>query len=226
MKLRYRCLVLDHDDTVVNSTASIHHPCFQAYLNQVRPGATISLTDYLLANFSPGFPEMCRQRYRLSEEELTQELAFWKRYVAQHTPIAYPGIAALLQQYCAAGGIICVVSHSLSAYILRDYAANGLPAPELVFGWDAPPQQRKPYPYPLLEIMRRLCLTPAQLLMVDDAKPGYTMARSCGVDFAAAGWAYDLAPISDFMQQHCDYYLPSIDALAQLLLTEPDVPQH
>ena len=24
--MRYRCLILDHDDTVVNSTATIHYP--------------------------------------------------------------------------------------------------------------------------------------------------------------------------------------------------------
>ncbi len=41
MSLRYRCLVLDHDDTVVDSTATIHHPCFQAFLDEVRPGARI-----------------------------------------------------------------------------------------------------------------------------------------------------------------------------------------
>ena len=26
--LKYRCLVLDHDDTTVDSTATVHYPCF------------------------------------------------------------------------------------------------------------------------------------------------------------------------------------------------------
>ena len=26
--MRYKCLVLDHDDTLVNSTATMHFPCF------------------------------------------------------------------------------------------------------------------------------------------------------------------------------------------------------
>ena len=30
--MKYKCLVFDHDDTVVNSTATIHHPCFAEYL--------------------------------------------------------------------------------------------------------------------------------------------------------------------------------------------------
>ena len=39
--MRYKCLVLDHDDTtVVNSTATIHYPCFCEFLKEVRPQAT------------------------------------------------------------------------------------------------------------------------------------------------------------------------------------------
>lgn len=59
MSLRYRCLVLDHDDTVVDSTATIHHPCFQAFLDEVRPGARIDLETYLLENFTGSFPALC-----------------------------------------------------------------------------------------------------------------------------------------------------------------------
>ena len=28
--MKYRCLIVDHDDTVVNSTATVHFPCFRA----------------------------------------------------------------------------------------------------------------------------------------------------------------------------------------------------
>ena len=43
--MKYKCLVFDHDDTVVNSTATIHHPCFQAFLNDFYPGERMSLND-------------------------------------------------------------------------------------------------------------------------------------------------------------------------------------
>ena len=52
--LKYPCLVLDHDDTVVNSTAVIHFPSFQAYLDRVRPGVTYTLEEYFRKNFDPG----------------------------------------------------------------------------------------------------------------------------------------------------------------------------
>ena len=55
--MRYKCLVLDHDDTVVNSTATIHYPCFCEFLKEVRPQAThYTLEDYFRWNF---------ERYRI-----------------------------------------------------------------------------------------------------------------------------------------------------------------
>ena len=57
--MRYKCLVFDHDDTVVNSTATIHHPCFEQYLRLRYPGRHCTLEEYFLKNFDPGFMQMC-----------------------------------------------------------------------------------------------------------------------------------------------------------------------
>ena len=40
--MKFPCLVLDHDDTVVNSTATVHYPCFAEYTAKFfpRPSAT------------------------------------------------------------------------------------------------------------------------------------------------------------------------------------------
>ena len=65
--------------------------------------------------------------------------------------------------------------------------------------------------------MERYSLSPSEILVVDDLKPGYDMARAAGVDFAAAGWAYDVPEIEDFMRENCDYYLKSVSDLALLL---------
>jgi phosphoglycolate phosphatase/pyrophosphatase PpaX len=89
--------------------------------------------------------------------------------------------------------------------------------PTLVYGWELPAEQRKPAPYPLLDIMNRLSLEPSDILVVDDLKPGYDMARAAGCDFAAAGWAYDGPEIEAFMRANCDYYLPTVDSLRELL---------
>ena len=215
--MKYRCLVFDHDDTVVNSTATIHHPCFEAYLQRYYPGRSCTLEDYFIKNFSPGFMPMCRAEYGMSDEDLAQEGLFWREWVKDHIPAAYPGIREIMERQRAEGGLLCVISHSYEDNIRRDYAANGLPAPDLVFGWEQPLERRKPYPWPLEEILRRYALSPSELLMIDDLKPGYDMATACGVDFAAVGWANDIPAIERFMRQNCQNYFKTVAELAAFL---------
>ena len=215
--MRYKCLVFDHDDTVVNSTATIHHPSFLKYLAQYRPGRTCSLEKYFLRNFEPGFIPMCREDYDMTDADLDIEVRFWQEYVEEHIPAAYAGIREIMLRQKAEGGLICVASHSLEKNIRRDYAANDLPQPDLVFGWDLPMEQRKPNPFALEEIMRIYGLKPEELLMIDDLKPGYDMAVRCGVDFAAVGWANDIEEIERFMRQNSRYYFKTVEELDKFL---------
>lgn len=219
--MRYRCLVLDHDDTVMDSTEALHYPAFLDAMVKMRPGKeNMTLQEYFLMNFRPGFLEYCRDELHFSEEEMEEEYAIWQSWVQRIVPKAYPGMKKLIQRYAAAGGIICVVSHSVDVNIRRDYRENGLPEPELVYGWERPAEERKPSPFPLMQIMEKLHLKPEEMLMVDDLKPGFDMAKKCGVDFAAAGWAYDVPEITDYMQRHCDWYFDTPEALEKFLFEE------
>ena len=218
--MRYKCLVFDHDDTVVNSTATIHHPCFVQFLSEYYPGESITLEDYFLLNFDPGFVPMCRERYGMTDEQLAFEARYWQDYVRSHIPQAYPGIREIMEAQKAAGGLVCAVSHSFDYNIRRDWAANSLPEPDAVFGWERPERERKPHPFPLEEIMRRFDLHPAELLMIDDLKPGYDMARACGVDFAAVGWSNDIPAIEDFMRGSCRWYFKTVEELNAFLKEE------
>ena len=216
--MRYKCLVLDHDDTMVNSTATIHYPCFCEFLKEVRPQAKhYSLEDYFRKNFDPGIIPFFTEEIGLSPLELDYEFRFWQNYVKNRTPQAYAGMREILERHKASGGIIAVVSHSVKDAIVRDYAANNLPAPDAVFGWDLPPEQRKPEPWALYQIMKQFSLEARDLLMLDDLKPGYDMARTAGVTFAAAGWAYDVPEIESFMRKNCDYYFKSVRAFGEFL---------
>lgn len=215
--MKYKCLVFDHDDTVVNSTATIHHPCFQKYLDLRYPGRTCSLEEYFLKNFDPGFIPMCREEYGMDDEALADETSFWQAYVKEHVPDAYPGIKEIMERQKAEGGLLCVVSHSFEYNILRDFAANGLPEPDAVYGWGLPLEKRKPSPFPLLDIMEKFSLEPSEMLVIDDLKPGYVMAKACGVDFAAVGWSNDIPAMESFMRSNCDLYFKSISALNEFL---------
>ena len=215
--MKYACLVLDHDDTVVNSTATIHFPAFMQAMEVLRPGFTMTLEEYFIYNFDPGFTALCEDILHFTPEETEYQSRNWERYVASHIPSVYEGIAPILHRFQQEGGHICVVSHSLKENILRDYEAGGLPRPELVFGWDLPPEHRKPYPWPLEQIMKALSLGPEELLMVDDLKPGKDMADACGVPFAAACWAHHIPSILQYMKENCSCCLSSTKELGEML---------
>ena len=106
--MRYECLVFDHDDTVVNSTATIHWPSFTAFLERYFPGRSCTLEHYFLKNFDPGFLAMCREEYGMSDADLEREVGFWRDYVRTRVPTAYPGIRQIMERQRAAGGRICV----------------------------------------------------------------------------------------------------------------------
>ena len=217
--MKYKCLVLDHDDTVVNSSASIHYPSFVEYLKIARPSLADKYTveEYFEKNFHPGILELFTDEIGLSEEELKEEEAFWREYVKNHIPSAYPGIAEIISDFKSLGGIVVVDSHSLTENIIRDYKSNGLPLPDYIYGWDIPKEMRKPAPGTLFDLMERFDLKPEEILVVDDLKPGYDMAKAAGVDIAAAGWAHNVKGIRDFMMANCEYFCCSVEELRKIV---------
>lgn len=217
--LKYKCLVLDHDDTVVRSSTEMGYPSFCETLAKLRPDVKLTLDEFLLFCFEPGFPGYCQDVLGFSEAEMDIESELWRAYINKNMPPFFAGMADLIRRYKAKGGILCVASHSHSETILRDYREQCGLEPDCIFGWDLEPSQRKPNPYPLLEIMRRYRLQPDELLMVDDLKPGLDMATLCGVPFACAGWSHALPRIASFMKENCSLYLKDIDALEALLFT-------
>ena len=144
--IKYKCLVLDHDDTVVNSTATIHYPCFVEYLEKFYPRLAKSYTveSYFVKNFHPGITSLLVDEVGLNAEELLHEEAYWSEYVKGHIPTVYEGICEIISDFRAEGGIIAVDSHSYSEYIVRDWKHNDLPDPDIIYGWDIPTNMRKP----------------------------------------------------------------------------------
>lgn len=218
----YACLVLDHDDTAVNSTPEIGYPSFTETLRAIRPDVRMTRSEFQRACFDPGFHALCRDVLHFSDAEMEEEGRAWNAYVSAHMPAFFPGMPELVRRYTAAGGTLCVVSHSYSETIRRDYLAQCGVAPELVFGWELPKQQRKPSAYPLNEIMRRLSFKPSEILVVDDLATGLEMARSADTDFACAGWvwAHELPEAAARMRAQSSMYLERVGDLARLLFPE------
>lgn len=215
--MQYKCLVLDHDDTAVKSTPDIHYPSFVKALKSLRPEIELSLNDFVNYCFSPGFTGLCRDILKFNDREQEIQYKIWKDYLYENAPDFYPGFPELIKGYKRAGGIICVVSHSESSHIIRDYTSHCGFEPDLIFGWELDEDKRKPNPYAIVETMKTYDLSNREILVVDDSKPGLMMARSCNVDFAAAGWSHALPRIENYMRMNSDYYFSTVDEFSEFI---------
>ena len=216
--LKYPCLVLDHDDTVVQSEKTIGYPFFCEILRDFRPGCHISFYDYVMDCCHYGFAEMCRRRFQFTEKELKDEYLGWMEHVRTNIPPVFPGMDEVIRRQKENGGLICVVSHSSIENITRDYGLYFNTQPDDIFGWDLPEEKRKPNLYPLQEIMRRYNLSAKEILVVDDMKLAWQMAHPLGVPIGFAAWGKTEFPeISEEMRRLCDYSFDSTKDLAKFL---------
>lgn len=218
----YKCLILDHDDTAVNSTATIHYPAHLEVLEELRPGTSaVSLRGWFEKNFEPGIMEYMTDELGFSETEIRREYEIWRNFTTQRTPDFYPGFLEILYRFKERGGIVTVVSHSEKDLILRDYMAAESKhkiVPELIFGWDFDESKRKPHPWPVFQILETFSLRPEEALILDDLRPGVLMSRASGVEIAAAGWGHDLPLIEKYMKKHCVAYFSNVEEFGNFIL--------
>ena len=216
--LKYRCLVLDHDDTVVQSMKTLSYPFWCMELEIFRPGVTQSLEDYILECHNRGFAGLCRDCFHFTDEELKKEHGMWMEYIMTHTPDPYPGMDAVIHRQKDEGGLVCVVSHSHKDNIIRDYSTHFNILPDAIYGWELPAEQRKPHPYPLLDIMERYNLKPEEILVVDDMKLACQMATPLGIQVAYSGWnGLGIPEVESEMPQLCDFSFDTTEKLYKFL---------
>lgn len=204
--LKYKCLVLDHDDTVVQTEKTIGYPYFRDYVERIRPGMTLSFAEYVHDCNNMVFADMCRARWNMTEEELSEEYLGWKDYSRKNIPEVCPGIGDVIRRQKEMGGLVCVSSLSTSEIIERDFLHHFGFLPDAIYDYDLPSHQRKPNTYALTDLLERFQLKPQDILMVDDMKLGWQMAKAVGADTAFAGWSKtDFPALMEEMQGICDY---------------------
>ncbi len=220
MMLRYRCLLLDHDDTAMDSTATVHHPAHVASMAALRPGEqAVDLEGFFLKNFEPGFEAFLRGELGFTDAEMEVEYRIWRDFAERSRPRFFPGFLDALEAYRAKGGRFVVVSHSESDIIRRHYReAHRELRPDAIFGWEAGEGRRKPGPWPVTETLRRFGLDPEEVLVVDDLRPGILMAQAAGVPSAAAGWAHHLPAVRTYMEANTLGVLDSVEDFAAFIL--------
>lgn len=219
--LKYPCLVLDHDDTVVQTEKAMAYPFFKAFIERIRPGRTVTYQEYVRGCSTMVFADMCRTLWQFTEDELKEEYVTWKAFTRENIPPLCPGIERIVQRQKEEGGLVCVASLSTEEVILRDYSRHFGFIPDAVYDYDLPVDKRKPNPYPLQDIMERFHLRPEEILMVDDMKLGWDMASRVGVPTAFAGWSKEELPeMARQMRSVFDYSFNSTDALYRFLFRE------
>ena len=89
--MKYKCLILDHDDTAVKSTPNIHYPSFVEALKSLRPDIELSLNDFVNYCFNPGFSLLSKDILKFSDTEQQYQYKIWKDYVNNNSPEFYSG---------------------------------------------------------------------------------------------------------------------------------------
>lgn len=216
--LKYPCLVLDHDDTVVKSEITVNYPCFLESLEKFRPGETMGYQEFVSWCFRYEFTEFLRIKYSFTDVELFEEYTMWQTYSKTRIPPAYDGIREIILEQKRRGGLVCVASLSSKENILRDYREHIGIEPDMIFSCNDPKDQRKPNPYPLQTIMKTYGLNPSEVLMVDDLKTGYEMASAAGVPIAFAAWSRLGNPdVMEQMEKLCDFSFHTTEDLHNFL---------
>lgn len=220
--LRFRCLLIDHDDTAVDSTTSVHYPAHIAALAAIRPGRTPPTKDeWILRNFH-GIMEYLVGELAMNQEELAREFEIWRGWTTSHVPSFFPGFLELLEDFRVRGGKVVVISHSEKDVIEGHYRAAKDPPflPDLVFGWDHDASRRKPSPWPVQEALRALDCPPEEALILDDLKPGILMSQATGVPAAGAGWSHRVPEIEAYMRLNTLAYFPRVEDLRWFLIPD------
>ena len=220
--MKYSCILIDHDDTTVDSTPSIHYPAHVEQMKRLgKEAELLSLKDWFLINYSPGIQSYLADTLGLSPEE--QELCYriWREYTTRDIPEFFKGILNLLSEFRSRGGKIVVVSHSEPDIIESHYEKQTeVPGffPDRIIGWEGDIEKHKPNPWPVFSVMDEYGLEKNEILVVDDLKPGIEMAVRAGVDSVAAVWSHGIPAITEGLSQMSTYTAESIEGLADILL--------
>lgn len=227
MSLTYKCLIIDHDDTAVNSSKTIHYPAHLEVMRQLRPGEPpVSFEEWMEKNFHPGVMRYYRDELGMTDREIREEFLIWQQFTKTAVPSFFPGFLEMLARFRREGGVITVVSHSEVQHIRRDYVENQRNdhdqeplLPEIIFGWEFEEKRRKPSPWPVEQILQKYGLDAKDALILDDLKPGVEMGKASRVPVAGAGWGHNIQSIRVYMQEHCIEYFTSVTDFTDFLFS-------
>ncbi|KAL7721019.1 Haloacid dehalogenase-like hydrolase domain-containing protein [Entamoeba marina] len=221
MSLKYKCLLLDHDDTSVDSTPHLHYPAYLDFMKSRPNDHVLSLQEWFEMLWKEGLLPYYRNHLHMTEDEITDCFAQNKEFHKTLEPVHFfKGFIDFLAEYRKRGGIVAIVSFSSENSILSHYKkeTDGTYLPDHVFGWNREePTKSKPYTYPVDWMIEKYNLNKKDILVVDDMSPGLTMAKRAGVDKAGALYGEGHEVLESEMKELCEYVLKSADELRNIV---------
>ncbi|EKE38646.1 haloacid dehalogenase family hydrolase domain containing protein [Entamoeba nuttalli P19] len=221
--MKIKCLMIDHDDTAVNSTELINYPCYVEFMKKYysdKPILTIEMWYEVLWNI--GLIEYYKTQVGLTDEMLQFEHSYWKNYISEKPrPPFFDGFIDLLKRFKEQGGIVAVVSFSSKEVILKHYseATNGEFIPDEIFGYQhGHPELSKPNTYPIEQLIKKYGFKPEEMVMVDDMKEGLIMAsRVKGVKSIGVQYSEGHGKTIDKMKEYCDFIAYKVSDIAEFI---------
>ncbi|MBN2881128.1 HAD family hydrolase [Candidatus Woesearchaeota archaeon] len=223
MELKYKCIVLDHDDTVVESGLALHHKAHVEFMKKYKPRAIpIKRENWYKVCYDPGFMTFCKTNLAFTEKDWEEEFKFWSEFVSKHPPKFFEGMPEILQEYKEKGGKIVVSSFSLEKNIKRDYEINSKIMPDLIYGWGVGDGKRKPSTWIVDNIAKKYNLKPEEILVVDDSKEGIVMGNNFGCTTIGVDWARqgknNVPEITEFLKKEASIYISNIQDFKDQIL--------
>lgn len=182
---QYKAVLYDLDGTLLDTYEMNMIPLQQIIREELGEERTL---EQLRPFYSqPGLKTMADLGIRDIEGVYARWVSYVNRYEKGAVP--YPGIPAVLQTFQTTGIRQAVVSSKMHAQYRIDMDRWGLAQymETAVLAEDT--LRHKPHPDPILECLRRMDLTPADVIYIGDAQSDLDAARNAGVDFGFAGWS-------------------------------------
>ena len=182
---KYKAVIYDIDGTLLNTVDQNMYTLIRIIKEELDEDWTFEQVVPFTAQ--PGLKTMAD----LGIQDVDGVYARWVEYVNNYEKgaVPYPGVEQVLQTFHAAGIRQAVVSSKMHKQYRIDMERYGLDRylETAVLAEDT--LRHKPHPDPILECLRRMDLSPTDVIYIGDAQSDLDAARNAGVDFGFAGWS-------------------------------------
>ena len=186
---KIRLIIFDLDGTLVDSSRDITNALNYALKPYGFKTMTVEETVKLVGEGIARLTEkvLGTEKIGLKDDVLKRFLAFYSEHLSEHTR-PYPGVTETLNKLSAYGkAVISNKREGLSRRLLEELGMAS--CFNHILGCDSTPE-KKPSPLPILTVLKRDGLTPAQALMVGDSNLDIEAGGKAGVITVGACYGY------------------------------------